>query len=227
MIQSSEYRTSTKQRIIIAIIAAAMLISTAALYFGIMVSYGNNDGSITSAEELEYEQLLKEYQDAMSAQGAELSTVNFGAFNAWRGEVKAFNAAAITELSTRDLVIGEGREIAGGEINYSAYYIGWLADETIFDSSFDDPAHPSSLKLPLDGTENLIEGWKRGIVGMNMGGIREVSIPAEIGYGAVENGQIPANSPLKFIIMLVEPPEEIPVSERLWELYEKKYGSMY
>jgi len=227
MIQSSEYRTSTKQRIVIAIIAAAMLISTAALYFGIMVSYGNNNDSITSAEEIEYEQLLQDYQDAMKAQGAELSAINFGAFNTWRGEVKAFNAASITELTTRDLVVGEGRELGESDFIYSAYYIGWLADETIFDSSFDDPASPSSLKLPLDGSENLIEGWKRGIVGMKIGGIREISIPAEIAYGAVEQGSIPANSPLKFIVMLIEPPEDIPVSDRLWELYEKKYGSLY
>jgi len=230
MIQNNEYRTSTKQRIVIAIIAFVMLISTAALYFGIIVSYNNNGNQeqtgLTAEEEIEYQQLLEEYQLQVAAQAAQLSDKYFEPFNTWRNQVKAFNGGEVTTLTVRDLKEGDGREIDEGDYNYSAYYIGWLKDGTIFDSSLDDNDEPTSLVMPLEGSANMIEGWVRGIVGMRIGGVRLLTIPSELGYGEQGSGSaIPPDSPLKFIVMLVESPEEIEIPARLWELYERKYGS--
>ena len=59
---------------------------------------------------------------------------------------------------------------------------------------------------------------------MKIGGVRVVSIPSALGYGSEDQGTIPANSPLKFVIMLIDKPEEIEMSEELINLYYKAQG---
>lgn len=221
MIQQEEIKTKTSTRIIIALIAVAMLISTAALYFGVIVGYGSEE--MTADDENEYQVLMAEYQSQLDTQTAELSSLYYSDFVAQKSQIKAYNAASVTEISTRDLKVGSGRELGENDTDYAAYYAGFCSDESIFDSSFDDPTNPSSLIAPLGGTTSLIEGWLRGIVGMKIGGIREVSIPGEYAYKDTKEICGGLNSPLKFIIMAVDRPEEIPVSDRLWELYQKKY----
>jgi hypothetical protein len=60
---------------------------------------------------------------------------------------------------------------------------------------------------------------------MRIGGVREITIPAALAYGDTDNGDIPAGSSLKFVVMLVEKPEEIEVSEELEQLYTELYGA--
>lgn len=224
--QNSELKTSTKTRVIIIIIAAALLISTIGLYMGIVLSYNNSSttSSVDPEKEARLEEIYNEYQNKIDARAAELSAQYFGDFVAYKSEVKSFNAADVTELTTRDLVIGTGAEMTEGSTDYAAYYIGWLPDETIFDSSFNSSTDPTELTIPLAGG-NMIEGWNQGIVGMKIGGVREITIPAELAYGDQEVGQIPANTPLKFIVMLVDPIEDIELPDEAYELYEELYGS--
>jgi len=234
MIQQDEIKTKTSTRVSIGIIAAAMIASFAALYFGMVVNYDapTEPGTLTSEEQNEFDQLLAAYNDELEAISNELSNRHFAFFSGFRSEVRAFNAASITELGTRDLHVGEGREIGdpGDDLNhdveYAAFYIGFCADESIFDSSFDDPNNPSRLMMPLEGTPNLIEGWLRGIVGMRIGGVREISMPGDLAYGQSREICGGLNSPLRFIIMLIERPELPEVSERLWELYMMQQQGM-
>ncbi|MCL1840103.1 FKBP-type peptidyl-prolyl cis-trans isomerase [Candidatus Saccharibacteria bacterium] len=229
MAYNPELKTSLRQRIGVIIIAIVLLGSTIALYMGIVLNYnnaGNNDTSqIDPEKEARYEELRAEYNAEIEAKAKELSATYFDTFATYRSRVKSFNAANITEVTFEDLKVGTGEEITEGFTDYSAYYIGWLSNETVFDSSFDDFANPTSLHFPLAGG-NLIEGWNRGIIGMKIGGIREISIPAELAYGANEQGDIPANSPLKFIVMLI-PFTDVEPSDELYELYYELYGGGY
>jgi len=59
---------------------------------------------------------------------------------------------------------------------------------------------------------------------MKIGGIREITIPSVLGYGSTDQGNIPANSPLKFIIMLIEKPAALDVSDELEQLGQEIYG---
>ena len=51
----------------------------------------------------------------------------------------------------------------------------------------------------------MINGWKEGVIGMKLGGVRELTIPAAKAYGSQSAGdKIPANAPLKFVVMAIK-----------------------
>jgi FKBP-type peptidyl-prolyl cis-trans isomerase len=237
MIVNEERKTSPKQRIIIAAIAAFMLFSTFALYVGIVLNYQNQEASTRDINRRisRWSVLREEYQKKKDAQGDELSKKYFDQFKKYRQNVKAFNAAGATSLVKKDLVVGKGRLLEyktsedgksyeSMDTNYAAYYIGWLSDETIFDSSFDNNDNPTKLKSPLKGSTGMIQGWLEGLEGMRIGGIREITVPSVLGYGSNGQGDIPANAPLKFVIMLTEKPDPIEVSDELEEISTSLYG---
>lgn len=101
-------------------------------------------------------------------------------------------------LKVQDLVIGEGEEVKSGD-TISIHYKGTLEDGVQFDSSY-DRGEPFETQI---GVGQVIKGWDLGVVGMKIGGKRILTIPAELGYGSQENGNIPANSTLIFEVELV------------------------
>ena len=229
MIKNDELKTTGRQRIVIVVIAIFMLLSTFALYASVIMGGGSSSTTSTADNEKveRFNELYQKYLNAVDKQSAELSSKYFDTFVSYKSRVKAYNAADITTTTAKDLVVGTGAEVTDENfVDYSAYYIGWLSDETIFDSSFDDAANPTSLKAPLEGTTNMIEGWLEGIVGMKIGGVREISIPSALAYGDQEQGSIPADSPLKFVVMLIDPvgDPEFAESEELQQLMNDLYG---
>ena len=230
MIANQDLHTSPRQRIVIVLIALLMLLSTFALYASIVLSSNgsssiNETSALTAEEEARYQELLAEYQDKVNAQASELSSKYFDEFATFKSRVKSFNAADVTDVTWTDLKVGDGEEVNSEDfVEYSAYYIGWLSDETVFDSSFDDASKPTALNSPLAGTTEMIQGWKDGIQGMKIGGVREISIPSALGYGDQDQGSIPANSPLRFVVMLVPRVDEVEVPDELNNLYLKSMG---
>ncbi|KAG6903009.1 hypothetical protein C0995_007442 [Termitomyces sp. Mi166 len=78
-------------------------------------------------------------------------------------------------------------------------YIGKLTSGKIFDKNV--KGKPFTFQL---GKGEVIKGWDEGVVGMQVGGERKLTIPPAMGYGsqAVEN--IPKNSTLIFEVKLLE-----------------------
>lgn len=231
MISNQEKHTTPRQRIAIVCVAILMLVSTFALYAGVVLSSNGTSttttttSGLTDEEQARYEELMTAYQTEVDEQAAELSAIYFDEFSAYKSRVKSFNAADVTEVTYTDLKVGDGTEVTSKDFaDYSAYYIGWLSDETVFDSSFNNASDPTSLLTPLTGTTNMIEGWIEGIQGMKIGGIREISIPSALGYGDQDQGTIPANSPLRFVVMLIPRVDEVEISEELNNLYLKSLG---
>jgi FKBP-type peptidyl-prolyl cis-trans isomerase len=93
-------------------------------------------------------------------------------------------------LTIRDVAEGQGVEAQTGQL-VAVYYTGTLDDGTVFDSSSAHGLQPLVFQV---GNGDVIEGWDRGILGMKVGGTRELTIAPELAYGDQANGPIPANS---------------------------------
>lgn len=217
-------KTSWRQRIIITLIAVLLLGSTIATYAAIVISNGNGK---TSTSELENKYTDK--QAEINAYAATLSKEYFPTFSQYRSEVKAYNAATAnsTGVHTRDLLEGTGRELATGDLEYYAYYIGFCPDETIFDSSFNDKDNPTELIAPIYAGRGLIEGWNMGVVGMKIGGVREIQMPGEQAYGETREICGMTNSPLKFIVMAVEDEKLNTLNNELDQIYAELVSKYY
>jgi len=103
------------------------------------------------------------------------------------------------ELKIEDIKVGAGNEATTGK-KVTVNYKGTLTDGTQFDSSY-DRGTPFSFTI---GSQEVIEGWDKGVAGMKVGGTRKLTIPPSLGYGARDLGAIPANSTLIFEIELLK-----------------------
>ena len=100
-------------------------------------------------------------------------------------------------LQVRDIVKGKGPKAKKGD-KVTVDYVGvaWSTGQE-FDASW-DRGQPFTFKL---GAGNVIPGWDKGVPGMRKGGRRELTIPADMAYGA--QGQPPSIGPnecLRFVI---------------------------
>ena len=104
-------------------------------------------------------------------------------------------------LQVKDIKVGTGTAATLGS-TVSVSYVGTLTNGTVFDSSsVDNHGKPISLTIAAG---KVIQGWVEGIPGMRVGGVRELVIPAALGYGCVApSPKIPVNSTLIFTITLV------------------------
>lgn len=97
-------------------------------------------------------------------------------------------------LQYEDIKIGSGATAKAGNL-VSVHYTGWLTDGSKFDSS-KDRNEPFDFNL---GAGQVIKGWDEGVQGMQVGGVRKLTIPAALGYGARgAGGVIPPNATLVF-----------------------------
>ena len=105
------------------------------------------------------------------------------------------------ELQKRDIVVGKGKAAKTGD-TVSMQYVGLTWSTGVeFDASW-DRGEPFTFKL---GEGKVIKGWDEGIPGMKVGGRRELTIPADLAYGA--QGQPPDIGPnecLRFIVDLTK-----------------------
>jgi peptidylprolyl isomerase len=106
-----------------------------------------------------------------------------------------------TGLKYYDFVVGDGAAPTTGR-PVAVHYTGWLLDGGKFDSSL-DRGQPFTFNI---GAGQVIRGWDEGVMGMKVGGKRQLVIPPELGYGSggAGGGVIPPNATLVFEVELLE-----------------------
>ncbi len=103
-------------------------------------------------------------------------------------------------LKIEDVKLGKGPTAKSGD-TVAVHYTGWLANGTIFDASSLHGNQQFTFQL---GAGQVIKGWDIGVVGMRVGGVRQLVIPAKLAYGSQgAPPTIPANSTLTFRIHLL------------------------
>jgi peptidylprolyl isomerase len=112
-------------------------------------------------------------------------------------EVEFQEGPAPTELTIKDLVVGDGVEaVPHGVVD--VHYVGVEFDTgEEFDSSWN---RGQSANFPLDA---LIPGWQEGIPGMKVGGRRQLTVPPELAYGPAGGGHRLSGKTLVFVIDLI------------------------
>jgi peptidylprolyl isomerase len=102
-------------------------------------------------------------------------------------------------LESADLITGTGKTAVPGD-NVTVQYVLWTySSGKVIQSSW--TSKPFSFQL---GAGQVIPGWDKGVVGMKVGGRRELIIPPNLGYGAQSPGPgIAADDTLVFVIDLL------------------------
>ncbi|MBX9912534.1 MAG: FKBP-type peptidyl-prolyl cis-trans isomerase [Pseudomonadaceae bacterium] len=104
------------------------------------------------------------------------------------------------ELQIIDIQLGDGKAAVKGAL-ITTQYRGTLEDGTVFDSSY---ARGKPFQCVI-GTGRVIKGWDQGLMGMRVGGKRQLRVPAHLAYGERQMGEhIKPHSNLIFEIELLE-----------------------
>ena len=100
-------------------------------------------------------------------------------------------------MTIDDKTTGSGPQAKAGQ-KVNMRYVGKLTNGNVFDSN--TKGKPFSFTL---GKGEVIKGWDIGIAGMQPGGERRITIPAELAYGKKAIPGIPGNSTLVFDVKLL------------------------
>ena len=186
--------TRTSQRVGIWIIAVVMFVGTLGAFF-LPILVNNN----TAKETAEQQRLIDEYQKQLadspcpptSAVPAEKVTPPP------LPEAPTFDD--IPELKTVDITVGDGEEIKAGDCVELRFH-GTLAKTGAAFQGGSNYADGEPYRSTPDG---FVPGFAKGLVGMRVGGERQILIPSDQAYGDKANGEIPANSDLVFTVKVV------------------------
>ena len=101
-------------------------------------------------------------------------------------------------LIVHDVLVGKGATVAAGS-TVEVLYVGTFLTGEEFDSTASRNNAPFRIKI---GQGLVIKGWDEGLVGMKVGGKRQLTIPPELGYGA--RGAPPKIPPEATLIFEIE-----------------------
>ncbi len=99
-----------------------------------------------------------------------------------------------------EILAGEGSPATKGHA-VKVLYTAWIENGKEFASSASDGRAP----IITLGAGQVIPGWEEGMVGMKVGGKRQLRIPPDLAYGAAGvPSLVPPNATLIFDVELVE-----------------------
>lgn len=114
-------------------------------------------------------------------------------------EVPKAPAPPPPQTSLTDIVCGTGEEVKDGS-KVEVHYVGVVYnDGREFASSW-----AGGAPQPLTVDSKLLPGLRKGLLGMRVGGRRQVVVPSKDGFGEQSNGDVAAGSTLLFIFDVVK-----------------------
>lgn len=106
--------------------------------------------------------------------------------------------SAPADLDITDVRDGDGATLEPGQLAVVNYIgVNW-SNGVVFDASYD--RSPFGFVV---GQGGVIPGWDKGLIGMHVGGRRQLVIPPDLAYGERAQGDIPANETLIFVVDLL------------------------
>ncbi|MEQ1826023.1 MAG: FKBP-type peptidyl-prolyl cis-trans isomerase [Pirellula sp.] len=102
-------------------------------------------------------------------------------------------------LKYRILRLGDGK-LPSARDRVTVHYKGWLDNGSIFDSSY---RRNETISF---GLNQVIAGWTEGMQLVKEGGMIELEIPYQLGYGdrGTPGGPIPPKANLHFVVELFD-----------------------
>lgn len=154
-----------------------------------------NADEITAA----IQEFQQEQMEAAQREQARLAEESAAANQAWFDELAATDGVMKTEsgLMYKAITQGDGATPVATD-TVKVNYEGSLVDGTVFDSSYE---RGEPISFPLN---QVIPGWTEGLQLMTVGSKYELYIPSDLAYGPGGTGPIPPNSPLKFVVELLD-----------------------
>jgi peptidylprolyl isomerase len=105
------------------------------------------------------------------------------------------------ELESADLITGTGAAAVKGDTVSVQYVLVNYSTEQVLQSSWTS----SPFSFTLDASpEMVITGWDRGVLGMKVGGRRELIIPPALAYDSKPPQGVPNEATLIFVIDLLK-----------------------
>ena len=105
-----------------------------------------------------------------------------------------------TSMEVSNLIQGGGKPAMIGSKLTVQYVLATYSSRKVIQSSWTSQPYTFTL-----GAGQVIKGWDEGMVGMHVGGRRELIIPPSLGYGAQSPGAgIAANDTLVFVVDLLK-----------------------
>ena len=178
-----------------------------ALVLGLGCCFYLSSESLVSAQEAEQQENETQQEENEANMNAEKEVLTAGPEDAEEktkpGEIDSDASAEFVEtesgLKYRILRKSDDTKPVAAD-SVEVHYKGWLDDKTIFDSSYQ---RGESISFPLN---RVIAGWTEGMQLIGTGGMIELEIPADLGYGerGTPGGPIPGNATLHFIVELIK-----------------------
>jgi peptidylprolyl isomerase len=160
---------------------------------------GCGDDSSTKATDTGADSTAKEKSSEATKQ-TDSSAATAEAEKRTKPKIKVPQGPPPEKLEIKDLEPGSGPAAKPGD-EVTLQYVGVdYKTGKQFDASW-DRGEPFTFEL---GSNVVIPGWEKGIVGMKVDGRRELIIPPAMAYGNQQVGTIAPNSTLVFVVDLLE-----------------------
>lgn len=198
---SSPHSTRVPRALAVAAVMSATLIAGCGSGSKSAITVGS-ENSNASAELKQAEKSIKTTTTSTATSTASTASVKTPTSGPLSKEPKVTppSGPAPAKLETKELIKGKGPAAKDGD-TVTVNYVGVLyKNGKVFDASW-KRKEPFTFEL---GKSQVIEGWDKGVVGMHVGGRRELIIPSAEAYGKKGSPPtIPGNAPLVFVVDLL------------------------